>query len=70
MRILAVHNRYQRPGGEDEVFVDETALLESRNHRVLRCEVHNDEVEHMNRLTLAKNTVWNTTTPTFTTPCP
>ena len=60
MRILAVHNRYQRPGGEDQVFVDETALLETRNHRVLRYEVHNDQVKQVNRLTLAKDTVWNT----------
>ena len=60
MKILAVHNRYQRPGGEDQVFVDETALLETRNHRVLRYEVHNDQVKHMNRLTLAKDTIWNT----------
>jgi glycosyltransferase involved in cell wall biosynthesis len=60
MKILAVHNRYQRPGGEDQVFVDETALLETRNHRVLRFEVHNDQVKHMNRLTLAKDTIWNT----------
>jgi glycosyltransferase involved in cell wall biosynthesis len=60
MKILAVHNRYQRPGGEDQVFVDETALLEARNHRVLRYEVHNDQVERVNRLTLAKDTVWNT----------
>jgi glycosyltransferase involved in cell wall biosynthesis len=60
MKILAVHNRYQQPGGEDQVFVDETALLESRNHRVLRYEVHNDQVEQVNRLTLARDTVWNT----------
>jgi glycosyltransferase involved in cell wall biosynthesis len=60
MKILAVHNRYQRPGGEDQVFVDETALLEARDHRVLRYEVHNDQVEQVNRLTLAKDTVWNT----------
>ncbi|MDQ2671259.1 MAG: glycosyltransferase family 4 protein [Actinomycetota bacterium] len=60
MKILAVHNRYQRPGGEDQVFVDETALLEARDHRVLRYEVHNDQVERVNRLTLAKDTVWNT----------
>jgi glycosyltransferase involved in cell wall biosynthesis len=59
MNILAVHNRYQRPGGEDQVFVDETALLETRNHRVLRYEVHNDQVKQVNRLTLAKDTVWN-----------
>ena len=60
MKVLAVHNRYQRPGGEDQVFVDETALLETRNHRVLRYEVHNDQVKQANRLTLAKDTVWNT----------
>ena len=60
MKILAVHNRYQRPGGEDQVFVEETALLESRNHRVLRWEVHNDQVGHTSRLSLAKDTVWNT----------
>ena len=59
MKILAVHNRYQRPGGEDQVFVDETALLETRNHRVLRYEVHNDQVKQVNRLTLAKDTIWN-----------
>ena len=59
MKILAVHNRYQRPGGEDEVFADETALLQAKNHVVVRCEVHNDRVEHMNRLALAKDTVWN-----------
>ena len=60
MKILAVHNRYQRPGGEDQVFLDETTLLETQNHRVLRYEVHNDQVKHMGRLTLAKDTVWNT----------
>jgi glycosyltransferase involved in cell wall biosynthesis len=59
MKILAVHNRYQQPGGEDQVFVDETALLEARNHRVFRYEVHNDQVKQVNRLTLAKDTVWN-----------
>ncbi len=60
MKILAVHNRYQRPGGEDQVFLDETTLLETRNHRVLRYEVRNEQVKHMSRLTLAKDTVWNT----------
>ena len=59
MKILAVHNRYQRPGGEDQVFVDEIALLEARNQRVLRYEVHNDQVKHLNRLALVKDTVWN-----------
>jgi glycosyltransferase involved in cell wall biosynthesis len=59
MKILAVHNRYQQPGGEDQVFVDETNLLETRNHSVLRYEVHNEQVERVNRLILAKDTIWN-----------
>src|SRR5215208_6145487 len=60
MKVLAVHNRYQRPGGEDQVFVDETALLEPQNPRVLRNKVPKDKVKQVNRLTLAKDTVWNT----------
>ena len=59
MKILAVHNRYQRPGGEDG-FRGRNRSLGSRNHRVLRYEVHNDQVKQVNRLTLAKDTVWNT----------
>src|SRR5215467_7724429 len=35
MNILAVHNRYQQPGGEDAVFAAETELL--ANHG---CNVH------------------------------
>ena len=60
MKILAVHNRYQQPGGEDQVFLAETTLLESYGHHVLRYEVHNDQVKRVDRLTLAKDTVWNT----------
>lgn len=59
MKVLAVHNRYQQPGGEDQVFSTETALLEARGHRVLRYSTHNDRVADMNRLTLAKNALWN-----------
>jgi glycosyltransferase involved in cell wall biosynthesis len=59
MKILAVHNRYQQPGGEDQVFLAETTLLESYGHRVVRYEVHNDQVKRVDRLTLAKDTVWN-----------
>ena len=42
MRILIVHNYYQRPGGEDRVFESEAALLEAHGHVVLRYSVHND----------------------------
>lgn len=59
MKILVVHNRYQQPGGEDQVFVDETTLLEASNN-VSRYELHNDRVERMSRLALAQETVWST----------
>lgn len=59
MKVLAVHNRYQQPGGEDQVFLAETALLESYGHRVVCYTTHNDRVAGMNRLTLASNTLWN-----------
>jgi glycosyltransferase involved in cell wall biosynthesis len=62
MKILAVHNRYQQPGGEDEVFLAETTLLESYGHRVVRYSTHNDRVADMNPLALAANTLWNTST--------
>jgi hypothetical protein len=29
MRVLTVHNNYQQPGGEEQIFATETALLES-----------------------------------------
>ena len=36
MRILAVHNAYTQPGGEDVVFDAESALLEAHGHEVVR----------------------------------
>ena len=62
MKVLAVHNRYQQPGGEDQVFLAETALLESYGHRVVRYSTHNDRVADMNRLALVGNTLWNSST--------
>lgn len=59
MRIVVAHNFYQQPGGEDQVFADEAALLESRGHSVTRFTVHNAEVNHLNRITLAGRTIWN-----------
>src|SRR5207302_785104 len=48
-----------QPGGEDQVFAAETALLESRGHEVVRFEMHNDQVEGMSRAALVGATVWN-----------
>ncbi len=61
MRILQIHNFYQQPGGEDQVFRDEGALLEAHGHTVMRHTVHNDVINGMNRLVLAKSTLWNST---------
>jgi glycosyltransferase involved in cell wall biosynthesis len=54
-----VHNRYQQPGGEDQVFAAEGALLEAHGHRVLRYTLHNDQINGLSRSTLARTTIWN-----------
>jgi glycosyltransferase involved in cell wall biosynthesis len=59
MRILIVHNYYQRPGGEDRVFESEAALLETHGHVVLRYCAHNDTVSKSGRLQLSGRTIWS-----------
>ncbi|HBP89345.1 MAG TPA: glycosyltransferase family 4 protein [Nitrospirales bacterium] len=59
MKILLVHNHYQKPGGEDQVFAAEGALLESYGHTVVRYEAHNDQVGEFTSFQLAKATIWN-----------
>jgi glycosyltransferase involved in cell wall biosynthesis len=59
MNILLVHNFYQQPGGEDQVFADEGKLLEQHGHEVARFTMHNDAVEGMGKFALAKKTIWN-----------
>jgi glycosyltransferase involved in cell wall biosynthesis len=61
MRILTVHNNYQQPGGEEQIFATETALLESYGHEILRYTLDNDQIATTNPLLLAKNTLWNST---------
>ena len=56
-----MHNHYQQPGGEDQVFAAEGDLLEAHGHRVLRYTVHNDRASGMSKPALAKATVWNGT---------
>lgn len=53
------HNYYQQPGGEDQSFSSEAALLEAAGHEVLRFTCHNDEVTTRSSLGLAVDTVWN-----------
>jgi glycosyltransferase involved in cell wall biosynthesis len=59
MKILSVHNSYQLPGGEDQVFAQEADLLRSRGHEVLLYQASNDQVNDKNRLVLLGNTIWN-----------
>jgi glycosyltransferase involved in cell wall biosynthesis len=59
MKILLAHNEYQQPGGEDQIFTAEAALLEAHGHQVLRYGAHNDRVAGMNPVALAGSTVWN-----------
>ena len=59
MRVLAVHNYYQQPGGEDRIFEAESSMLEKHGCRVFRYTVHNDHIKGMNPLTLSRSTLWN-----------
>lgn len=59
MNILVVHNFYQQPGGEDEIFHSEIRLLRQRGHRVEPFTVHNNDVASMGQARLAIATVWN-----------
>jgi glycosyltransferase involved in cell wall biosynthesis len=59
MKILSVHNSYQNPGGEDQVFAQETDLLRSHGHQVLLYRASNDQVNGKNRLVLLGDTIWN-----------
>lgn len=45
MKVLVVHNAYQRRGGEDVVVENEVALLRSRGHAVRTWIVSNDSIK-------------------------
>ncbi len=59
MKLLAVHNYYQQPGGEDAVFEAEAKLMEDRGHSVIRYSTRNDRVRHLSGPRLAGTTIWN-----------
>lgn len=62
MRILLVHNRYQYPGGEDEVVRAEAEMLRTQNHDVETYEAHNNAIKgSIARLTAALQCVWSST---------
>jgi glycosyltransferase involved in cell wall biosynthesis len=59
MKILLIHNFYQLPGGEDQVFAQETELLRGRGHQVLVYQASNEQVKGQNPLVTVANTIWN-----------
>jgi glycosyltransferase involved in cell wall biosynthesis len=59
VKILLVHNFYQQPGGEDEVFRSERDLLRAHGHEVHEFTLHNDAVPTYGKLALASATLWN-----------
>ena len=59
MNVLLVHNFYQQPGGEDQVFADETDLLRTHGTEVGTFTMHNSAVETMGKLAVAGRTIWN-----------
>jgi glycosyltransferase involved in cell wall biosynthesis len=59
MKILLIHNRYQRPGGEDTVFAAESAMLRQYGHDVVEYIDDNQFVDTMSKLSLAASTVWS-----------
>jgi glycosyltransferase involved in cell wall biosynthesis len=59
MKVLSVHNSYQKPGGEDQVFAQEAELLRSHGHRVILYQASNDQVTGSNPLIMLGDTIWN-----------
>ena len=59
MRIVMVHNYYQKPGGEDQIFAAESSILEKHGNLVFRYTIHNNRIRELNSLKLAWSTIWN-----------
>jgi len=59
MKILISHNLYTQPGGEDEVFRAEAALLRSQGHEVVEFGEDNRELKDMNPVKAAVDVVWS-----------
>ena len=59
MRVAVFHNYYQQPGGEDSVFHAEVDLLRQHGMEVFPFTAHNDAVDGLSTLALARKTIWN-----------
>jgi glycosyltransferase involved in cell wall biosynthesis len=61
MKIVLVHNFYQRPGGEDIAYQSERGLLLATGHKVVEYTRSNHEASQyisLRQLLLAKRTIW------------
>lgn len=58
--IVAVHNFYQHPGGEDEVFRAEARLLAAHGHDVIPYTANNEAIGSAAGFRVAWSTLWNT----------
>lgn len=59
MKILKVHNYYLQPGGEDTVFLAESALLRLNGHEVTEYLESNTKIASMNQASVALQTFWS-----------
>lgn len=59
MNVLLVHNFYQQPGGEDQVYRDEAWNLGQHGVQVSTFSVSNDSISSSGQLKTAAKTLWN-----------
>ena len=59
MIVLAVHNSYKEPGGEDVVFEQETRALEECGHTVHRYREDNSSITFGSRLSAGLLAIWS-----------
>lgn len=59
INVFMAHNYYQQPGGEDKSFAAESDMLEANGHYVYRYTKHNDAINQMGKLEIARKTLWN-----------
>jgi glycosyltransferase involved in cell wall biosynthesis len=59
MKVLVCHNFYQQPGGEDQVFAAEMALLREMGDEVIQFTRDNKAVEEIDTAAVAVNAVWS-----------
>src|SRR5436190_17505708 len=59
MKILVCHNFYQQPGGEDEVFATEVALLRDKGHQVVEFTRDNKLARNINSPSAAAAAIWS-----------